>query len=40
MKSAIRVFASTFGSLMALAGIEHGIGEILQGNVPPTGTMI
>ncbi len=25
---------------MALAGIEHGIGEILQGNVAPSGIMI
>jgi hypothetical protein len=40
MKNATRVFASTFGAMMALAGIEHGIGEIFQGNVAPNGIMI
>jgi hypothetical protein len=40
MKNATRVFASTFGAIMALAGIEHGIGEILQGYVAPSGIMI
>jgi hypothetical protein len=40
MKNATRVFASTFGGIMALAGIEHGIGEVLQGNVAPSGMMI
>jgi len=40
MKKAGRKFASTFGAIMALAGIEHGIGEILQGNLAPDGIMI
>ena len=40
MRNATRVFASTFGAIMALAGIEHGIGEIFQGNVAPSGIMI
>ena len=40
MNNATRVFASTFGAIMALAGIEHGVGEILQGNVAPAGVMI
>ena len=40
MKTSTRVFASTFGAIMALAGIEHGIGEIFQGSVAPTGIMI
>ncbi len=40
MKNATRVFASTFGAIFALAGIEHGIGEIFQGNVAPSGIMI
>lgn len=40
MKNATKVFASTFGAVMALAGIEHGIGEIFQGNVSPNGIMI
>jgi hypothetical protein len=40
MKSATTAFASTFGAIMALAGIEHGIGEVLQGSVAPSGVMI
>ncbi len=40
MNTSIKVFTSTFGAIMALAGIEHGIGEILQGNVVPNGMMI
>ena len=40
MKNATRIFVSTFGAIMALAGIEHGIGEVLQGNVAPEGIMI
>ena len=39
MRNATEVFASTFGAIMALAGIEHGIGEVLQGNVAPSGVM-
>ncbi len=39
MKNATRTFASTFGAIMALAGIEHGIGEVLQGSVAPSGVM-
>ena len=31
---------STFGVLAGLAGVEHGIGEVLQGNVAPDGVMI
>ncbi len=40
MKNATRIFASTFGAIMALAGLEHGIGEMLQGSVAPSGIMI
>lgn len=40
MNKATRIFTATFGALMALAGIEHGIGEVLQGNVAPAGIMI
>lgn len=40
MNKATRIFTSAFGALMALAGIEHGIGEVLQGNVRPEGVMI
>lgn len=31
---------STFGALAGLAGIEHGIGEVLQGNRATDGVMI
>jgi len=40
MRNATKIFTSTFGAIMALAGIEHGIGEIFQGNVAPSGIMI
>jgi hypothetical protein len=40
MKNATRIFTSTFGAIMALAGIEHGVGEVLQGNNIPSGLMI
>src|SRR5512139_2954543 len=39
-KSAARIMASTFGFLSGLGGITHGIGEILQGNVPPSGIVV
>lgn len=39
-RSATRVTVSTFGALAGLAGIEHGIGEVLQGNEAPDGLMI
>jgi len=39
MNNSTKVTFSTFGALIGLAGIEHGIGEILQGNVAPTGLM-
>jgi hypothetical protein len=35
MRQAIRTTVATFGILAGLAGIEHGLGEILQGNVAP-----
>jgi hypothetical protein len=40
MKSATRTTVSTLGAIMGLAGIEHGIGEALQGNRAPDGIMI
>lgn len=40
MRNATRIFVSTFGAIMALGGLEHGVGEILQGNVVPGGMMI
>lgn len=38
--SATRVVASTLGVLVGLAGINHGIFEILQGNVAPGSLLI
>jgi hypothetical protein len=38
--SASRIVASVFGVLAGLGGITHGIGEILQGNVAPSGIII
>jgi hypothetical protein len=40
MRNATIVTISTFGALAGLAGIEHGIGEALQGNRAPDGVMI
>lgn len=38
--SAIRVVASTLGILVGFAGIEHGIFEVLQGNIKPDSLLI
>jgi hypothetical protein len=38
--SATRVIASTFGVLVGLFGMEHGLFEMLQGNVKPSGLII
>jgi len=38
--NAIKATVSTFGALAGLMGIEHGIGETLQGNTAPSGIMI
>jgi hypothetical protein len=40
MKSATQVTVSTFGVLAGLAGIEHGVGEMLQGSTKPDGVVI
>jgi hypothetical protein len=40
MNNATKTTVSTFGALAALAGIEHGVGETLQGNVSPGGMVI
>jgi hypothetical protein len=40
MNRATRMVVAAMGTLMGLAGLEHGIGEILQGNVAPEGIMI
>jgi hypothetical protein len=40
MGRATRIFVAIFGGLAALAGIEHGLGELLQGSVRPAGLVI
>jgi hypothetical protein len=40
VRDAARVRVSTFGAIAGLAGIEHGIGEVLQGNVAPNRLII
>jgi hypothetical protein len=40
MNNKTRIFASTFSAIIALAGLEHGIGEIFQGNAAPDQIMI
>jgi hypothetical protein len=40
MTSATRVTVSIFGAIVGLMGIEHGIGEALQGSVAPRGLVI
>jgi len=37
MRNATKTTVSSFGVVMGLGGIEHGIGEILQGSVTPSG---
>jgi hypothetical protein len=38
--SATRWVVTVYGSLVGFAGIEHGIFEALQGNIPTEGIMI
>ena len=40
MKRASRLSIAIFGVITAIAGIEHGVGEILQGKHAPAGVMI
>lgn len=39
MRNATKATVSALGTIMGLGGIEHGIGEILQGNIAPSGIM-
>lgn len=39
MQRATRITLSSFGVLAGIAGLEHGIGEVLQGPVDPGGLM-
>ena len=39
MRKATRIMVSTFGTLVGLIGVEHGIGAVLQGSVAPSGMM-
>lgn len=38
--NAARMVASLFGILAGLGGLTHGVGEVLQGNVVPSGIVI
>lgn len=38
--TATRIVVSAFGALAALAGVEHGVGEILQGPIRPPSVFI
>lgn len=38
--SATRIVVSTFAMVVAFAGIEHGVGEMLQGSAAPAGPVI
>jgi hypothetical protein len=40
MRKATRMMISTFGAIIGLMGIEHGLGEVLQGPVAPAGILI
>ena len=40
MSNATRATVATFGTIAALAGIEHRVGEIVRGNRTPAGIMI
>jgi hypothetical protein len=39
MRNAISLTVSAFGIIAGFAGIEHGIGELAQGNEPPNGVL-
>jgi hypothetical protein len=40
MRKATRIMISTMGAFVGLMGIEHGIGEVLQGRTAPDGVFI
>lgn len=40
MRNTTKITVSIFGTIVGLMGIEHGIGEVLQGNVAPGGLFI
>ena len=40
MKNATQLLTASIGAIMGLGGIEHGVGEILQGNTAPGGLVI
>ena len=39
-QAATRTVVAVFGVLAALAGVEHGVGEVLQGSLAPEGLVI
>jgi hypothetical protein len=40
MNRATRIIVSTFGVVLGIAGLDHGLFEILQGNTPTNGLII
>jgi hypothetical protein len=40
MRKAARIIATSFGVMAGWGGLTHGIGEILQGNITPSGMWI
>jgi len=40
INKATKIIVTAYGVILALAGIEHGIGEILQGNTKPNSILI
>lgn len=36
----LRLTCSTIGAIIGIAGLEHGVGEVLQGNEAPKGLSI
>ncbi len=40
MNRATRIIVTTIGIILAIAGLDHGIFEILQGNTPTQGLLI
>jgi hypothetical protein len=40
LNRATRLTVATIGTVFALGGVEHGIGEVLQGHVAPAGLLI
>ena len=40
VNSGLMKITKIFGSLIGIGGLQHGVGEVLQGNVAPDGLVI